>query len=210
MSEHLQKVKEKTGGKKLFKAGPNMGDHTYGGLTLDEMNERIKSSGNGEPATPQAVPTPLAGLPSPKPTKPKTSTKPSPTRKPPSKLGVPQPSKAGYVNVLPKPPQQQQQQEEEYSDDDQEVYIQPGDIGEENDESSLYQNTAFNQSNQQQNTNPQAHHDDSNIYQNFIPSPPKPTSPPEPTPPQGLYANVQFNGKPYTPPRQKSKDRRRT
>lgn len=208
MSEHLQKVKQKTG-KKLFKPGPGMGDHTYGGLTLNEMNSVINSSSE-DPTLPPSQPViPIA---SPKVLKspPKKSPKPQKGVATPFLKPGPQPSK-GYVNVMPIKPKQEEEEEEVFSDDDQEVYIQPGSILEEQEEpteSPLYQNTVFNPPNQKQNTDSHPspvtpRHDDSNIYQNFVPSPPTPKAAQH-----GLYANVQFNGKPYAQPRQRNKERR--
>ena len=254
MSHHLQKVKKESG-ERLFKAGSAMGEHTYGGLTLDQMNTVIEKSESITHTPPtskkDAVPTPFAGfMPSnmsPSEIKSRKSSTPKSPVKAPKPLPAPKPNNSpsrpssnsfprkSYVNVDPAGKMSSasvssKQRAEEEEEEEQELYIEPGKLGSETEESGwdhtegedppLYENTTFDK--KEAPPNAETFNSDS-VYQNFVVTPPTlrkedklraktlphPVSRNQPGSP-GLYANVTYDGKPVTQPRNKYGGRRKT
>ena len=198
MSEHLKKVNK--GGKKIFKAGSEMSENTYGGKTLEQMQQFFTNPENEEifetkPTKKNpAARTPFAGF---KPTSmsPSEIRTSNTTQSPKNRGGVAtplskqQPPSPGYVNLIPNKTinkQQQQQQQQRYDDEDeifsddedQEIYIQPGNMGSDGEEEEesiedqpLYENTTFKKDSQP--SSPPPSQDDAGIYQNYVVTPPK-------------------------------------
>ena len=208
MSLHLKKVNND--GKRVFKPGHEMSEHTYGGKTLEQMKDFFETAKNEDifedvptQQKSQTVRTPFAGFTP-------SSMSPSEVRASTNRMSMPSPKKSpkpgvatpfakqiantasGYVNLIPNKTrinneqqqqqqhQQQQQQEQQQQhddedevfsdDDDQDIYIQPGNMGEQQGEEPLYANTNFNRD------SPPSHRrspqDDTGIYQNFVVTPP--------------------------------------
>ena len=213
MQQHLAKKAQESGTKRIFKPGSGMGEHTYGGLSLEQMKSVLEhgegfttSATQSYPAITKShgVPTPLAGfLPNASSGKkinksPRSSFSGQPAASPkPNKESVAVPSpkhdpRSGYVNLFPL--NQKKIEEEELSDDEeQEVYINPEEIDQPNEAGSLYENCSFRQ---------QTNIDDESIYQNVVGTP---TTVHKKG--QSLtnfeYANVTYDGKPLPQPRQK-------
>jgi hypothetical protein len=147
----LKKRVEETGMRRLFKPGPEMGDHTYGGLSLAQIKQATENPDFRAPPPssprkkkthmtppqvdlPPSSPGPISAKPPSKSPKPPTKTKP------PKKETSPAP---GYVNLFPpsggnkiispkvlRPPQRDSTLPDEDDDEEQEVYIAPQEIDE--------------------------------------------------------------------------------
>lgn len=186
-----------------------MADNTYGGMSLHQIKDAIDKTQNPPsspapketfepPNSPRVFPSSSSGVSPGGVNKVKLPMIPKPAPKPKPQKSPARPKSSGYVNYPPPPSSKQSPQvtrpsyentrttshaSEDEEEEDQEMYVAPGELEdqeeEEEEEQPIYENHGA------------APQKNGAFYAN-VPAPQE----------ASLYQNINFDGKPHTPPRQ--------